>query len=129
MGKSKRSDKEYTREQKLSKENKMLKRELAHLRKQISRLDLEGLEAAKQVHFDQEEKSRLNEAVGEPNSGLERLRETWTCKDCNSGWLEIFLYPKMASTWYYRICSNSLCKKRTKGQRYDEQSVRGILKK
>ena len=107
----------------------MLKRELAHLRKQISRLDFEGLEAAKQTCADYEEKERLSEAVGDPNANIEHLRQKWLCSDCRNGSLEIFLYPKMGCTWYYRVCSNDSCKKRTKGQRYDESSVRGILKK
>jgi hypothetical protein len=129
MGKTKYGAKEFTREQRLIKENRQLKRELSHLRKQISRLDLEGLEAAKQLCLDHEEKERLNEAVGEPNANIEHLRRIWCCNDCRNGYLEIFLYPKMGCTWYYRVCSNDSCKKRTKGQRYDEGSVRGILKK
>jgi hypothetical protein len=127
LGKSKRSDKEYTREQRLAKENRQLKRELAHLRKQISRLDLEGLEAAKQACFEQEEKERINEAVGDPGAGPERLKEIWACNSCNSGYLEIILYSKCGETWYYRVCGS--CSKRTKGQRYDEKSVKGIIKK
>lgn len=125
MGKNHRGVKEFTREQKLSKENRQLKRELAHLRKQLSRLDLEGLEAAKQEVFDQEEKERLSQTVGEPGSNLEDLKKTWACKKCSEGWLEINLYPKAGETWYYRKCSG--CSKRTKGQRYGE-SVKGILK-
>lgn len=129
LGKSKRSDKEYTREQRLSRENRQLKRELTHLRKQISRLDLEGLEAAKQICLDHEEKERLSDAIGDPNASIEHLKRTWLCNDCRNGWLEIFLYPKMGQSWYYRVCSNDECKKRTKGKRYDEQSVKGIIKK
>lgn len=129
MGKTKYGAKEFTREQRLIKENRQLKRELSHLRKQISRLDLEGLEAAKQLCFDQEEKDRLNEIVGEPKANLEHLKKIWECKKCCDGWLEINLYPKMGETWYYRFCTNPICKNRTKGQRYDEQSVKGILSK
>ena len=125
MGKSKKSDKEYTREQRLSKENRQLKRELAHLRKQISRLDLEGLEAAKQLNFDQEEKDRLNEVAGEPGAVLDRLKKTWACSKCE-GYLEISLYSKCGQTWYFRKCNG--CNNRTKGKRYDEESVEGILK-
>lgn len=126
MGKSRRGSKEITREQRLSKENKQLKRELAHLRKQISRLDLEGLEAAKQAINDQEEENRLNETMGEPNANLEHLKKVWSCNSCSGGWLEITLYSKIGTTQYYRKCSN--CDYRTKGQRYDE-TVRGIIKK
>lgn len=127
MAKNTRGIKEFTREQKLSKENKMLKRELAHLRKQISRLDLEGLEAAKQMVFDHEEKDRLSEIVGESNSSLDRLKEIWTCRQCCNGYLEITLYSKIGETHYYRKCNN--CSNRTKGKRYDEQSVKGIVRK
>lgn len=126
MSKNTRAVKEFTREQRLIKENRQLKRELAHLRKQISRLDLEGLEATKQMCFDHEEKQKLNEELGEPNSNLEALKKEWACKEPNcTGYLEITLYSKLGSTNYYRKCN--LCNNRTKGQRYG-QSVKGILK-
>lgn len=128
MGKSRRGSKEITREQKLVKENRQLKRELAHLRKQISRLDLEGMETAKQMVFENEEKERLNQDIGEAGSSVDRLKEIWACNNdgCN-GYLEITLYSKMGETHYFRKCNS--CAKRTKGKRYDEQSVKGIIKK
>ena len=126
MAKNTRGAKEFTREQRLIKENRQLKRELSHLRKQISRLDLEGLEAAKQICFDQEEKDRFNENMGDPNSSLEVLKKAWACNKC-SGWLEITLYSKLGQTFYFRKCNS--CNNRTKGQRYDEDSVKGIVKR
>jgi len=127
LGKSRRGNKEYTREQRLVKENRVLKRELSHLRKQISRLDLEGLEAAKQMCFDHEEKERLNQEIGEPNSNLEDLKKKWACnKNACLGWLEIVLYPKLGVTWYYRKCCS--CNNRTLGKRYDSENVKGIIK-
>jgi hypothetical protein len=129
VAKNTRGVKEFTREQRLAKENIQLKRELSYLRKQISRLDLEGLEAAKQALFDREEKERISEDLGDSNSNLEQLKKTWKCNSCQNGWLEITTYHKAGETWYYRRCSDPACKKRTVGQRYNEQSVRGILKK
>lgn len=127
MARNTRGAKEFTREQRLIKENRQLKRELGHLRKQISRLNLEELEAAKQVVFDCEEKERLNLELGEPGSNLEDLKKEWACKEPNcSGYLEITLYSKLGLTFYFRKCS--VCKNRTKGQRYDSSSVRGIVK-
>jgi hypothetical protein len=126
VGKNTRGIKEFTREQRLVKENRQLKRELAHLRKQISRLNLDDLEVAKQIYFDQEEKDRFNENVGDPNSILEALKKEWACNKC-SGWLEITLYSKLGQTFYYRACNS--CNNRTKGQRYDRESVKGIVKK
>lgn len=125
MGKSRRGSKEITREQKLIKDNRQLKRELSHLRKQISRLDLEGLEAAKTAIFEQEEKDRFNENVGDANSSSEQLKKIWKCNKCQLGYLEITLYSKCGLTWYYRKCSG--CVHRTKGKRYDE-TVKGIIK-
>lgn len=127
MARNMRGAKEFTREQRLIKENRQLKRELAHLRKQISRLNLEELESAKQQVFDQEEGMRLNDVIGEPNAELERLKQAWACNECESGWLEIILYSKCGETNYFRKCSN--CNKRTKGKRYDKESVKGITKK
>ncbi len=127
MARNTRGAKEFTREQRLIKENRQLKRELAHLRKQISRLDLEGIEAAKQTAFDLEEKDRLNQELGEPGSNLESLKKEWACKEPNcSGYLEITLYSKLGLTYYFRKCS--ACQNRTKGQRYDSTSVKGIVK-
>jgi hypothetical protein len=128
LGKSKKSDKEFSRIQHLINENRQLKRELAHLRKQISRLDLEGMEAAKQALYEQEEKERLTEIVGESSYSLDKLKEVWACKrpGCK-GYLEIALYPKLGQTYYYRACN--ACRNRTVGKRYDESSVKGIIRK
>ena len=125
MAKNTRGAKEFTREQRLIKENRQLKRELSHLRKQISRLDLEGLEAEKQVSFDKEEKERFNENVGNAESSSDQLKKTWKCNQCGEGWLEITLYSKCNETNYYRKCTG--CNHRTKGKRYDN-SVKGIIK-
>lgn len=127
VGKSKRSDKEFTREQRLVKENKELKRELGHLRKQISRLDSDRFETLRQMCSDQEEKERLNEDLGPPNSHIEALKKAWQCHKCSEGVLEITLYSKLGHTFYYRKCDS--CQNRTKGQRYDSSSVKGIIKK
>lgn len=124
MGKSRRGSKEITREQKLIKENRQLKRELAHLRKQIARVDLDRFETLRQMVTDQEEAQRLQDSV--PISNTEALKKEWACKECTGGVLEIVLYPKLGQTFYYRACSN--CDNRTQGQRYGE-TVRGIIKK
>lgn len=125
MGKSKRGNKEFTREQRQQKEIKQLKRELSHLRKQISRIDLEGLEVAKQMVFENEEKERFNESVGPANASSDQLKEIWKCNECSEGWLEITLYSKVGETHYYRKCCS--CSHRTKGKRYDH-TVKGIIK-
>ncbi len=127
MGKSRKTDREYTREQRLTKENRQLKRELAHLRKQISKTDLDRFETVSKMCSDFEESERFQENNPEIN-GLELLKKEWSCHTCNVGWLEITLYSKAdGQTYYYRRCVS--CPYRTRGQRYDAASVKGILKK
>ena len=126
MGKNVRGVKEFTREQRLVKENNQLKQELKHLRKQISRLDGDRFETLRQMCADQEEKERFEENVGPSNSNMEDLKRIWACKMCNSGYLEITLYSKLGQTFYYRKCNS--CQNRTKGKRYDSESVKGIIK-
>lgn len=125
MGKSKRTDRSFTREQRLSKENRQLKKELAHLRKQIARLDLDRFETLRQMVADHEESKRFEESAVEANSNIEALKRDWACHECDNGFLEIVLYSKMGTTQYYRKCNN--CTNRTKGKRYEE-TVKGILK-
>lgn len=126
MGRSKRGDKEYTKEQRLVKENRQLKQELAHLRKQISRLDVNRFETVREMCADYEEKQRFEENVGPIGQNLESLKKEWSCRDCKVGWLEIILYSKLGQTFYYRKCNS--CDNRTRGQRYDENSVKGLKK-
>lgn len=125
MGKTKRSDKEFSKEQKLSKENRQLKKELSHLRKQISRLDGDRFETLRQMVADQEEAQRFQENMGESISNIEVLKREWACRKCQLGFLQIILYSKCGQTFYYRACSS--CENRTKGKRYGE-SVKGIIK-
>lgn len=127
VGKSTRGIKEFTREQKLSKENKQLKKELAHLRKQISRLDGDRVETLREMVADQEEKERFEDSMGPISTSSENLKKDWACNKPNcSGYLEIVLYTKLSLTHYYRKCSE--CFNRTGGQRYNADSVKGILK-
>jgi hypothetical protein len=124
VGKSRRGDKEFTREQKLVHENKRLKKELAQLRKQLARIDLDRYDTVREMieeHY-QEDKAQQGQEI------LENLKKTWACKECSDGHLEIFLYNKVGTTWYYRICSNApKCKNRTLAQKYSPE-VKGIIK-
>ena len=116
MGKSKRSHKEYSREQKLIHENQKLKREIGRLRKELARSDLDRYDSVKEVidQHDQEDTPASAQDI------LSKMRQEWACREPNcSGFLEIFTYNKIGSTWYYRTCSNSPgCKNRTKAQKW-----------
>jgi hypothetical protein len=121
VGKSKRGSKEYSREQKLIHENKRLKRELSQLRKQLARIDLDRYDTVKEMiqeHY-QEERAQEGQDI------LDNLKKSWTCHECHEGHLEIILYNKLDSTWYFRKCVN--CGNRTKSQKYTPD-VKGIIK-
>lgn len=122
MGKSKRSDKEFSREQKLIQENQKLKRQIGTLRKQLARLDLDRYSQVREIIEDHYQEDRAEEG----QNIMERLKKEWACHEGGcTGYLEIILYNKINSTWYYRKCSN--CPHRTKSQKYDD-SVKGIKK-
>jgi hypothetical protein len=122
LGKLRRSDKEFTKEQRLSKENKQLKRELTALRKQVARMDLDQYSTVRDVidDHDMENKAELTEDF------LESLKQQWKCHECPSGFLEIVIFSKLGNPWYFRSCNS--CSKRTKSQRYDSTQVKGIVK-
>jgi hypothetical protein len=123
LGKSRRGNKEYSREQKLVHENKRLKREIAQLRKQLARLDLDRYDSIKEMI---EEHGHENTAQTGQEL-LENLKKTWACnKPKCQGHLEIIVYSKLGNPWYYRQCTN--CPNRTIAQKYTPE-VKGIIKK
>ena len=122
MGKSRRGVKEISREQALISENKGLKRDLAKIRKQLARIDLDRFDTLREMIEE-------NRSEAEPEFGaafLENLKRTWLCNDCRQGHLEIILYNKIDNTYYYRKCTN--CPNRTKSQKHTP-AVTGIVKK
>ncbi len=126
MGKTKRSDREFTREQKLIHENRILKRHVASLRKELARVDLDRFDNLKQTIDQHYQEDRKQDGL----DILEKVKKEWACKEsgCN-GFLEIFLYNKINSTYYYRICSEApRCKNRTVAQKYSPE-VKGIMRK
>lgn len=122
MGKSRRGAKEFTREQRLANENKKLKQQIAQLRKQLARLDLDRYDSIKEMLEEHNPESQSEFGA----EFLENLKKSWLCNDCRNGYLEIILYNKVDATWYYRKCSN--CPHRTKSQRHSPE-VKGIIKK
>lgn len=122
MGKTRRGSVEISREQKLTHENKRLKREVSSLRKQLARLDLDRFTNVKELIEE-------SYTAGQESAGkevIETLKKTWACEECKEGYLEIILYNKLQDTWYYRKCT--CCPHRTKAQKYDPNQVKGIIK-
>lgn len=123
MGKSKRGEREFTREQKLVQENRILKRQVAALRKQLARVDLDRYTNLKETI----DKHYQEDNAQEGRDILEKIKKEWACQQPScEGYLEIFLFTKIDSTWYYRKCN--CCTNRTKAQKYSPD-VKGIMKK
>lgn len=125
MGKARTDRNGYTREQRLIQENRMLKRQISSLRKQIARIDLDRYDSVKEMIQEHYKEGREEEG----KEILENLRKSWTCHKCDEGYLEIFTYNVGEHTFYYRICSNAPhCRNRTKPQKY-APTVKGIMRK
>jgi regulator of replication initiation timing len=121
VGKNRRGSKEYSKEQELVYENRKLRREIGHLRKQLARVDLDRYTHVKDII----EKSYRMEEELEGQKILQRLRAEWKCHECERGFLQIVTYNRPDATFYYRLCN--VCAHRTKSQRYNP-GVPGILK-
>lgn len=122
MGKSNRGIKERSREQELKYENGKLRREVASLRRQLARIDLDRYTHVREIvesHYKEEEQE-------DASNLLNSLKNTWKCHECNAGHLEINVYSKMGAPWYFRQCSN--CPHRTTSKQYDPNTVKGIVK-
>lgn len=122
MGKSRRGDKERSREQELKYEVHKLRRQVSSLRKQLARVDLDRYSHIKDIV----QEHMLQEEAVSAQDMLEKEKQAWRCHEGGCvGFLEIILYTKMSETWYFRKCSH--CSNRTKSQTYTP-SVRGIIK-
>lgn len=126
MGKTRRSDKEYSQVQKLVHENRILKRHVASLRKELARVDLDRYKNLKETIDEHYQDDRAQEG----RDILEKIKSEWKCREAGcDGHLEVFTYNKVGNTWYYRICSNApACKNRTIAQKWSS-AVKGIMRK
>lgn len=98
-----RGDREFTRVQELSHENKRLKREIDRLRKQLRRPQESECE-------DCQDRRPAPEIV--ETRGPDR-----TCYNCREHRLVMIKYSKGADLWYIRACPG--CKYKTRGKRYE----------
>ena len=126
MGKTKRGDKEFSREKQLVQENRILKRQISSLRKQLARVDLDRYSNLKETiekHYREDEAQQGQDI-------LDKIKQEWACHEAEcGGFLEIFTYNKMGTIWYYRVCSNApKCKNRTLAQKHTPE-VKGPVKK
>lgn len=121
MGKAKRGEREFSREQKLINENKKLKNQISSLRKQLARIDLDRYSHVRDMLDEYEEQDMQEDA----KEILETMKKDWKCRECSNGHLEVHLYNKIDKTFYYRKCTN--CPHRTASQQYTPD-VQGVFK-
>lgn len=104
--------KEQDELQKLKRENDKLKKQVSSLRKQLSRVDIDRYQnikelLEKQAHEDAEDILQKEREIAEKN---------WRCWDCGEGLLRVRRLHRLDGSFYYRLCDNDKCKKRTKTQ-------------
>lgn len=140
MGKNTRGNKEFTKEQELKHENKELRKRIQVLeaenrqltrqhsrtRKNFARMDLDRHSYVQEIiqeHINNEKEETSSQEM------LNKMKKEWQCRECGDGYLEIFLYNRRDGTFYHRMCNNPSCDHRTNGQKYDPETVTGIIKK
>jgi hypothetical protein len=125
MGKSRNCDKELSTLDKLKQENKLLKRQLSSLQKQLDRIDYNRyqniVDAVNKIDKENRDLEKRKE--------LEKLKKKWLCRKCGKGHLllNLFEHP-VKGTLYYRKCSLEECDNKTKFQQYKE-NTEGLEKK
>jgi hypothetical protein len=106
-GRSETKDREFSKIQKLSHENKLLQREIAKLRRQLEKnnhMILRGPREPKEV----------NEELVEMTKKIKKR----PCHKCGIGFLYIIKYDRAGEPYYYRQCNE--CDHRTRGQKHTE---------
>lgn len=101
--------------QRLKHENKMLKRQISRLRKQLERVDLEQYQNLREI----EEKNKKEER----EFTLKTLEEQWKCYTCGDGVMRLKLWNRRDGLKYQRICDS--CGNRTKVKPYKD-GVKGV---
>lgn len=119
-GKSQTYDREYSREQRLQKENEKLKKQVKQLRKIIEKMDFERYYDMREMIENQEkiEKEAANKA-----SKKKRDEEKWRCFQCGTGVLRLKTIEIRDGVRYYRKCD--MCPHRTKAKKMNK-SVEGV---
>lgn len=109
--KQQRGDKsDFTLEERLKKENKKLKREVAKLRNLLARVDLERYENLKELVDQQRLEEKLEKA--------RRRKEVkkWKCHECEEGHMQLMIFNRKDGVFYYRTCTS--CNHRTRMKKY-----------
>jgi hypothetical protein len=116
------SDKEHNRLQEALHENKLLKRRISALEKQLSRIDLTKHQNLRNLVGKQRRES-LEEGKAKR---LETAKKHWLCHKCGKDYLRIVIWDHpVKGLAYYRKCGYPPCQHRTEMKAYSH-SIEGI---
>jgi len=87
---------------------KKLKREIAGLRKQIDRLDLDRFASFKEA-LDRIDEIEMEQTARRKDKEIQK--EKWRCWDCNTGTMRLKVWDRLDGPHYQRVCDH--CNKRT----------------
>lgn len=123
MAKNKRrSGREHDQLQTLKNENRALKRQIASLRKQLARTDIDQYENLKSL-VEKEKRVKTKKNV---ITDLEKEAKRWECWECKAGVLFRIPVFRRDGEFYFRMCNN--CKNRTRLKKATKAKEKGITK-
>ena len=102
------ADGEQDQLQFLKEQNRRLKREIAKLRKQIQRLDLDRFASFKEA-LDRIDEIEMEQTARRKEKEISK--EKWRCWDCNQGTMRLKVWDRLDGPHYQRVCDH--CGKRT----------------
>ena len=115
------ADKELDQLQKLKYENKLLKKRISTLRKQLQRVDIDRYQNLKDLLY----KHANEDLAAKIKAEKEKLKKEWECRECRTGFMKIHTISRLDGVFYYRKCTNDSCGHRTKTKPYTD-NVEGI---
>lgn len=118
-GRSRTFPKDYDQLDRLKHENQKLKREVARLRKELSKIDVDRHEHLKELVQQQYQE----DMEAHKKSTKEELIKKWECFKCNIGYLRLIILNRLDGVFYFRRCTE--CAHKTRLKKYTEK-VEGI---
>jgi len=99
--------------QALKRHNEALKREVAKLRKQISRFDLDRFQSFKEA-LDRLDEIEMEQTARRKEKEISK--DKWRCWTCGEGHLRLKIWDRLDGPHYQRVCDR--CGKRTSMKKY-----------
>ena len=111
---TKRTDKELDKVDKIKHENSKLKRQVGQLRKEIENLQHMMAHYEKFKEYSKQRRIEAKKDKAEKKKDLKK----WKCFECGEGHLEKIVVPRADGVFYFRSCNT--CNNRTKMKKWHE---------